>query len=778
MRAVARPSESALGLDEVMAALEARAVSAGGKALVGRLSPAAGGAEAERALDETAAFAALMEKRPDFGFEPFEDILPLLDRARKGHALTGAELRLFVPLLKTAEKTGAVFEAEGVSEGHPLWTVIPSIHGLAEVIDEAIDEDGAVKPGATPQIEKLSRAARSLRRLIRERAEAMLKDFQNMLQDEYVTLRENRFVLPIKAEHKSHVEGIVHDSSNSGQTFFIEPKALVDLNNRLRTQEMRLADEIERLLLDLSRMVGEEAGAVEAVYHAVTRLDSISARARLARDIGGCRPVFGPRLDLKNAVNPVMVLEGKEAVANDMAIPEGARGLMISGPNTGGKTVALKTIGLMALMARLGLFITAAEGSTVPFYTGVYADIGDSQSIADDLSTFSAHLAAINEILEKAGPGSLALLDELMVSTDPGEGSALAIAVLDSLVERGADVVVTTHFSELKLLAQSQPLYHNVSMEFDKAAAAPTYRMISGAPGSSSALAVAEGLGMDREIVAAARARLEGGDERIEKVLEDLARQRTEMERARRQAEAALEEARRLRDEALRMRDEAAEREKELARTARRKLSSGIAEARKRISEMLEEVQAAEDRKKSAERARERLDRLSAEAREAAAPKERISRDELKKGDEVYVVPLERRGVLAAGPAEGKAEVTFGTMRVIVDAGAIVGLKKAGEKPHRPRTPGVHAAPAKGSPSGQVDIRGARAEEAVELVEKFLDEAMKAGMERARIIHGKGTGALRAAAREYLSGSPYVAEFYAADQREGGDGVTVVILKG
>ncbi|MGK7345056.1 MAG: endonuclease MutS2 [Candidatus Nitrospinota bacterium M3_3B_026] len=771
--------EAALGLDEIISAIEARAASAGGKELVGKLAPAVSRAEAERALDETGAMTALMEKRPDFGFEPFENVLPLLERARKAHALTGEELRLFVPLLKTAEKISAVFEAEVVAEGHPLWTDIPSVHGLGEVIDEAIDEDGAVKPDATPQIEKLSRAARSLHRLIREKAEAMLKNFQDMLQDEYVTLRENRFVLPIKAEHKSHVEGIVHDSSNSGQTFFIEPKALVDLNNRLRTQEMRLADEIEKLLLDLSRMVGEEAGPVEDIYHAVTRLDLISSRARLAKDIGGSRPVFGLRLDLKNAVSPVMALEGKEAVANDMAIPEGARGLMISGPNTGGKTVALKTIGLMALMARMGLFIPAAEGSAVPFYAGVYADIGDSQSIADDLSTFSAHLVMINEILEKAGPGSLALLDELMVSTDPREGSALAIAVLDRLVERGADVVVTTHFSELKLLAQSQPLYHNVSMEFDKAAAMPTYRMISGAPGESSALAVAERLGMDAEIVAAARTRLEGGDERIEMILEDLARQRTEMERARRQAEAALEEARGLREEAQRIRDEAAEKKGELARTARRKLSSDIAAARERISKLVEEVKSAEDRKKTARRARERLDRLNAEAKEAAAPEERISGTELREGDEVYVVPLERRGRLAADPADGRAEVAFGTMRVTLELDNLVGLERAEEKP--PQTAARIAAVALSEserPSGRIDIRGARAEEAVERVEKFLDEAMRAGMERARIIHGKGAGALRAAVREYLSGSPYVAEFYPADQREGGDGVTVVILGG
>lgn len=771
----------ALGLDEIMAALISRANTAGGKAVVSSIAPFTTLKDAEIALDETEAMIRLMELRPDFDIAPCEDIRGLLTKTEKSQALTGEELRFFIPLLKTGEKLREMFETEGVNEENPLWIEIPPIHGLADLLEESIDEDGNVKPDATPEIERLHKSVNSLRRSIREKAESLLKDsgISSMLQDEYVTLRENRFVLPVKAEHKSHVEGIIHDSSNSGQTFFIEPKALVGLNNKLRTAEMELADEVARLLGELSAMIAEEADSIKGVYEAVTGLDEISARARLALELQCSRPILGKRLYLKNAVNPVMALEDKEAVANDMEMPEGARALVISGPNTGGKTVALKTIGALSLMAKMGLFITAGEGSSLPFYNEVYVDIGDSQSIADDLSTFSAHLVTINGIIKSAKEGSLALLDELMVSTDPREGSALAVAVLDKLVAEGLDVVVTTHFNELKTLALSQPAYYNVSMEFDEEDASPTYRMVGGVPGASSALMVAGKLGMDRDIVASAKARLEGGDERIEKALEELSKEKVALERARREAQAALSEAERANEEARKIRDEIDERKKELAREAKRKLSMHVASAKREISEMLERLKTQASDRGALKKARESLEKMAAESREAAAPRESVPKDKLKEGDEVYVVPLEKRGKLASAPCEGKAEVAMGAMRVMVRLDDLIGVGEGGEvkrqvyrrPPVRTATGETQAAPA------EIDLRGARAEEAVDRVEKFLDSAFNSGRERLRIIHGKGTGALREAIREYLAISPYVETFEGAEDREGGSGVTIVTLK-
>ena len=777
-------SGDVLGLNEVVSALADRVNTDGGRNAVMSLEPAASREEAEQALDETGAMIELMEARPDFDIEPCSGVPGLLKKARKNHTLTGSELRVFIPLLRAGERTRRIFAEENIIEGHPLWVDMPAIHGLGELIDESIDEDGQVRPGATPGIERLHKSVNSLRRSIRQKAEALLKDktLAETLQDNYVTLRENRFVLPVKAEHKSRVEGIIHDSSNSGQTFFIEPRALVDLNNRLRTLEIELADEIARLLKELSVMISQEADTIEVIHDAVARLDLIAARSRLAMDLECSRPLFGRGLDLKGAVNPVMALEGKRAVANDMELPEEASALIISGPNTGGKTVALKTIGLISLMARMGLYITAGEGSRVPFYSEIYADIGDSQSITDDLSTFSAHLATINEIVSHAGEGALALLDELMVSTDPKEGSALAAAVLDHLVERGADVVVTTHFQELKTLARFQPNYHNVAMEFDNDKGLPTYRMVGGVSGSSSALVVAEKLGLKREIIAAAKARLEGGDERLEKALEELSAEKFALEKARREAEKTLGAARTARVEAEALRDEMRRLREDMAKTAKRKISSSIAAAKREIYELVERAKSSSDIRVEARRAGERLERMAAEAREAGAPDERIPRDRLKEGDEVYIIPLEKRGVLVSPPSEGKAEVELGAMRAVVSLEDVIG---SGSEETGDARAGKGRAPSpeiyrprkeRNGPPAELDIRGSRVEEAIDKLDKYLDTMFNAGIERARVIHGKGTGALRSATRERLSVSPYVKDFFQAEDREGGDGATIVIL--
>ncbi|MBI5816595.1 MAG: endonuclease MutS2 [Nitrospinae bacterium] len=776
---------SLLGMETVVESLLARTDTQGGRELVMAVRPAHDAGEAERLLDQTGAMLNLITGRRDFDIEPVGDIPGLLGKARKGRALSGAEIVSFAPLLRTAERIKIIFAAEGIGEESPIWTDMPAVHGLAGLIEESLDDEGNVIPTATPEIERLFETVNSMRRSIREKAEALIRDtsLASMLQDEFVTLRENRFVLPVRAEHKNHIEGIIHDSSNTGQTFFIEPKALVDLNNRLKTAEMELTAEIEKLLAELSGMIAEEADAIETMYVSVTRLDFIAGRARLARDYSMARPVFGERLDIKRAVNPMMAMEGKIAEPNDIALPEGKRILVISGPNTGGKTVALKTVGLLSSMAKTGLFITAAEGSRMPFYGDIFADIGDSQSITENLSTFSAHLTVINNILNRAGKGSLVLLDELMVSTDPKEGSALAVAALDRLAAMGADVVVTTHFGEIKTLAQFSPEYHNVSMEFDTLKMRPTYRMISGAPGASSAIAVAEKLGMDAGIISAARARLEGGDERIEKAMDELREQTQRLNKAAREAETLRAEADRLKVEAQKLKDELAAQKEELAKTAKRKISADVAAARGEISMLIEEARKAAGEKESLGKARERLEKIAAQARQAAAPDEVVRREELRAGDEIYVLPLEKKGTLDSDPADGKVEVTVGAMRVTVNLTDVIGVARAGKMKRkapgrdRPVGHGIGGSDA-AAETPELDIRGMRADDGIDELIKFLDVAYGGELRELRIIHGKGTGALRTAVREYLAGSPYIAEFRTGGPREGGDGVTVVKLRG
>ncbi|MBI4667210.1 MAG: endonuclease MutS2 [Nitrospinae bacterium] len=774
---------SLLGVDMALDRLKSLAATEGGKALADNLRPSPNRQEAEKLLDETAAMVEIITTSPDFDIEPAGDILAFLSKAGKGHTLVGQELRAFLPLLNATRRVKHIFDRERVVEGHPLYCDLPLIHGVAELIEESIDEDGMVRPDATPEIERLYDSANGLKQTIRNRAETMLRDIKlaPMLQEDYVTLRENRFVLPVRAEHKNHVEGIIHDSSNTGQTFYIEPKALVEMNNRLKEAEMALAAEIARLLMELTSMLAAEAEPIKAAHASITRLDLIFAKARLAKTLACSRPLLQGPVNLRNAANPVMLLESRDVVRNDIGMPEGARTLMISGPNTGGKTVILKTIGAIGLMARMGLFITAEEGSSIPFYNEIFVDIGDAQSIHDSLSTFSAHLVTLKDVLAGAGEGSLVLLDELMVSTDPKEGSALALAALDNLAKSGADVVVTTHFGELKMLAQSQPGYHNASMEFDTLLLKPTYRLVSGVPGASSAIAVAERLGLPSSIVAQAKTYLEGGDERLEKAMEALREEKILMERARREAEKARDEAGRALRDAERIKQELAEARQELAKTAKRKVSADVAAAKSEIWKMVEEVKTKSAEKETARRALVKLDDLAAQAKAAAAPEETIERARLKTGDMVYVVPLERKGEIVAGPEDGKLEVQFGGVRVTARLEDVVGIDKDG----KPKTQeaGLAEVYAKKRPPHagelvEVDLRGMRVEEGLDELGRQLDDAVKNRARAVRIIHGKGSGAMRNAVREYLSTSRYVESFRPGGVEEGGDGVTVIEFKG
>ncbi len=766
---------NSLGLAEVIEAVAARANTPGGKQTIASGQMAPDKEAALRLLDETSAMQTLLVLRPDFDIEPCEEIGDLLIKARKSATLEGGQLRKFIPVLKSGSSLAQLFETDDRALD-PIRVDIPTAPGLAEVIDESIDEEGKVRAGATPRIEELYNSISSISRKIRDKAESMLKDPQisSMLQDDFVTLRDNRFVLPIKAEHKSHLDGIVHDSSNSGQTFYIEPKFLVDLNNQLRTAEVELNVEIERLLGDLRSMIAQEADAIDEIYNAICQLDAISARARFCMDHGYIRPQIDGGLKLINTAHPVMLIDGKEAVRNDISIPAGAKALIISGPNTGGKTVALSIIGLCAVLIRIGLFIPADEGSSVPFYQNIFADIGDSQSLQDDLSTFSGHLKTVSEILNNAGAHSLALLDELMINTDPKEGSALALAVVDNLVARGADVVVTTHFHDLKVMAQAQPEYHNVSMEFDALQGVPTFRMITGAPGESSAVAVAEQLQLDPAVITSAKAFLQGSDERIEKAMANLREQKILLERANKNAQSALEEAERKRNEATRTLDDLEAQKAELARMAKRKLTGDITAARRAIAEIMEQAKASKKDQGALKQQLKKLDTITNDVRKAGVPEERISKDKLKAGDTVFVVPLDKKGKLTTDPIGGKVEVALGSVRMNIAVADLIGLESAGPQQLASKTKLPEPTINESGTTAELNIIGYRVDQAIDELERFLDGVARRNEEGCRIVHGKGTGALRSAVHEYLSSSSYVADFHTALQNEGGEGVTLV----
>jgi DNA mismatch repair protein MutS2 len=775
---------AALGLDVIIEALAAKAATPGGRDALLALRPAGNIAAAQAALEETAAALFMGALRPDFSIEPCEDVTPILNAAQKQGVLRGGQLRALLPVLRTGESAAAVFKSLEDDERRKLTPIImdiPRAAGLGEMIDESIGEDGNVKSSATAAIERLNNTVNSLRKTIRERAEKYLTDPATapLLQDGYVTLRDNRFVLPVRAEEKSRMDGIIHGSSNSGQTYFIEPKALVDLNNRLRTAEIELEEEINRFLAELTRMVAAEADAVRAMYSAVCRLDAVMARARLASQLGLTKPYLGGALNLKGAANPLMLLERKGVVRNNLDMPQGARALVISGPNTGGKTVLLKMIGLAAAMAAMGLFIPADEGSAIPFYTRVFADIGDSQSIADGLSSFSGHILAVRRVLEKAGPESLVLLDELMINTDPKEGSALAAAALEALVGRGADVVVTTHYHELKLIAQADPLYANVSMDFDRKNARPTYRVIAGAPGESSAISVAENLDLDPAIIASARAHMQGSGERTARLLAELAGKKDALDQATFEAEKARRDAGRMRDEAQILLDAAAAKNEEISRSARTKISADARAARREIAKLMEEARGAGGSREKLTGAAKKLSAIEAQVAGAAAPEARMAAEDLKPGDEVYIIPLGGKGTVTGVPSGGRVEAMFGKMSVTLAQSEVVALGPPGGVKKAP-APWSERARAESVEEGElveINIRGMRAEAALEEVEKKLDDAYRLRARVVMIIHGKGTGALRAAVREYLAACPYAESFRLGEPKEGGEGATVVTLR-
>ncbi|MDH5637188.1 MAG: Smr/MutS family protein [Nitrospinota bacterium] len=774
---------TSLGLDEITAALVSRAATPGGKAACASLAPASDQQQAQARLEETGAALILVTQRPEFVIEECEDVEAPVAAAEKKRTLRGGQLRLLLPVLRAGEVVKDVFDSmdDDRNELAPIMMEVPVVMGLAEMIDESIDEDGSVRSDATPAIERLFNTINSLRRSIRERAEKFLTDpaVAPLLQDSFVTLRDNRFVLPVRAEEKSRLDGIIHGSSNSGQTYFIEPKALVDLNNRLRTAQIELEEEINRFLAELTAMVADEAEAIRAIYTAICRLDAFVARARLAADLSLTKPLLGGVIDLKDASNPVMLLEGKQVVSNYVLMPEGARALVISGPNTGGKTVLLKLIGLCAAMAAMGLFIPAGEGSSIPFYRSIFADIGDSQSLADDLSSFSGHILAVRRVLDQSGPGCLALLDELMINTDPKEGSALAMATLEALVEKGANVVVTTHYHDLKLLAQTDSMYANVSMDFDSRTARPTYRLIAGAAGESSAISVAENLSLDGRIIVSAKAHLQGSDERTEHLLAQLREKKDQMDQAELEMARSLESVRKMREETQALRDEAAALKEETAKGSKMKIGADVRAARREIAQLVEEARAAAGSKEKLSLASRKLATVETNVAKASIPEARIRPENLKAGDTAYVIPLQQKGVVAVAASNGKIEVTVGRMSVTVGVDEVVGLgheKLARPEPVRWEKEGGSEAVEEGEPL-EVHLRGMRAEAALEEVERTLDTAMSNKARLVRIIHGKGTGALRQAVREYLVTSPYVKDFRLGEPKEGGEGATVVTLR-
>lgn len=739
-----------------------------------------------RGLQETDEARALLADRPDVGIGGARDIGPLVERAARGGRLEPSQLLAVAATLEAADRLRRQLADDPRPLIRDLARHLHPLSALAGVLARSIAPDGEILDGASPRLGSLRAAVRVAQERLRRRLDELVSgELGGALQEPIVTVRGGRYVVPVKAEARGRVPGIVHDASGSGQTLFVEPLAVVELANAWREAEAAVVAEEGRILDELSALVGSQAEALRETLAALARLDFWLAKARLAEAMAASRPetVDRPELVLLAARHPGLT---GHVVPIDVRLGGAFTALVITGPNTGGKTVTLRTIGLLSLMHQAGLHIPAAPGSRLPVFRDVFADIGDEQSIAQNLSTYSSHLQAIIPITAAAGPGALVLLDELGAGTDPAEGAALAQALLDHFIRTGALVAATTHYAELKAYAATTPGAQNASVEFDLETLRPTYRLVTGLPGRSQALAIAERLGLPPALVAAARDRLGQREQAMEATLERI--RAAEAELAERLAAARAAEERAL---------AAARAAEEERRRAAREREELIAAARREADRLLEELRA------ELAEARRRLERGSLTPAVLAEMEGRLARRRaalppIPASDAGRRIPRVGERVRSrSGGWEGeivgldrrarRATVQAGRLRVAVrlddlepSAGPAGGAREEGS--------GMGSTGAGGGGAGSLelerrlavpaslDLRGARVEEALAALDRYLDDAALAGLESVTIVHGVGTGALRDAVRRHAAEHPLVRAVRPAPLEGGGEGATILEL--
>jgi len=728
----------------------------------------------------------------------FPDIRPALDHCRTiGSVLDGADLVRLVPALLAIPR----LEAYGTSveavapEVTAIIASLPRFHELADRLGRSLDADGAVTDDASPRIRHLRREIRERRRRVTAELERAFQnpDAERIFADRYVTIRHGRYVLPVRAEARGRVRGIVHDRSQSAQTLFVEPETVVEANNDL-VQTMREEEqETARILAELTDAVRERIDDLERMVASVGRLDWIFTRGEAADRMEAIEPEIdrGRTLSLKSARHPLLLAQGwkdpeRPVVPVDIELSAERPLLLITGPNAGGKTIALKTAALLTLMAQTGCHIPAAEGSRLPIVTDLFAIVGDDQSVAENLSTFSAFVKQIREVLDRAGERSLVLLDELGAGTDPDEGAALAQAILEELAERGALVIATTHLEPLKAFASTHPRTRNASVEFDATTLAPTFRLRYDQPGQSYALTIAARLGLPPELIARAQAHRSEHAARLADLLTTLdAHARTEAERAREIERARTDAAVHL-AKAHETATAAEAKARTIVERAKAEAAALLTDVRRAVAAEWERLKRAERTRHTLEEGRQRLREVAARVEAvapAAAPAHGDRPRALEPGQTVAAEHLGIRGKLLT-ISGSTATVRSGSLTIRVplqalrpvggdgesEPGAGVPSVRVGSRAKEPAPPPREIAP-------ELLLLGRTTDEARDIVEKYLDDAFLAGLPSVRLIHGKGSGALRKAVRDLLPAHPLVDSFRDGEPAEGGPGATVAALR-
>ncbi len=786
-----------LELDKILKMLSDTASSNDAKELALEIIPLTDYFEVLELLDKTEAAYILIAKFGAPSFGGLQNVNNALSRANAGGSLSAGELLKIATTLKIIRGI-TVWHEKCAGMETALDDLFNSLYPnkyLEEKITNAILSETEISDNASPELKEIRRKKRHFENKIREQLDSMIHSnhYSKILRDGIITQRNGRFVVPVKAENRGDVAGMVHDTSGSGATVFIEPAAVVEANNEIKVLESREADEIERILAELSQMAGEFYDTIKISFDSATQLDLHFAKAHLAYKMKASRPILNAdgEVLLKKARHPL--IDPKKVVPVDISLGIDFDSLVITGANTGGKTVSIKTIGLLTLMAECGLMLPVTDNSRISVFQNVLADIGDEQSIEQSLSTFSAHMTTIVDILRNADDQSLVLIDELGAGTDPIEGAALAVSILEDLRKKGAKIASTTHYSELKEYALKTDRVENGCCEFDVSTLRPTYRLLIGMPGRSNALAIAGRLGINEDIIDFAKSLISQEDTRFEDAVDTLETARKNLEddrqkledeklnilRQKENAEKQLQKAKEQSEKEIERAKKDAERIVENARRAGNSLMLEIEQLKKEQAKTKNLQEIARKAKQAMGSHLDKMDEISQTLENDEG--EYILPRPLKAGDRVFVKSLSSEAeVISVDEKKNVAQVQSGMIKMKADISDIrlIGAKKQDKKQnYGTRTVHTGSSKATASSNSSIDLRGTTVEEAMLDLDKFIDGVLRTGLNEITIIHGKGTGALRKGIHVYLRKHPNIRTFRVGTFGEGEEGVTIAQLK-
>lgn len=786
-----------LEYNKILDQLTEYAFSADAKSRCQKLRPITDRAQIEQLQQQTSDALSRLFKYGSLSFSGVTDIRDSLKRLEIGGALSAIELLRVCSLLESAKRAKAFARSQDDNDqpDDSLTSLFAGIEPLTPLYDEirrCILSEDEIADDASSTLHSIRRSMRGMNDKIRAQMNSMINNTttRSYLQDTVITMRDGRYCLPVKAEAKSLVPGMIHDQSSTGSTLFIEPMAVVNLNNEYKELQLREQEEIEVTLAGLSNLTASYATQLLADYELLTELDFIFARAAFAQTYNGVAPLFNDdgRIHIRKGRHPL--LDPKKVVPIDVRLGEDFRLLIVTGPNTGGKTVSLKTVGLLTLMGQSGLHIPASERSELGIFDEVFADIGDEQSIEQSLSTFSSHMVNIIRILEQVNDRSLVLFDELCAGTDPTEGAALAISILSKLHLYGARIMATTHYSELKVYALSTPGVENACCEFDVATLSPTYRLLIGIPGKSNAFAISEKLGLPTDLIADAKGRISKSEGDFEDLIADLEKSRSTIEREQLEINQYKAEIESLKEKLEQKQERLDSSRDKILREANEQAYNILKEAKDVADETIRNFNKygkagapVSEMEKERTKLRGKMDKAAqkmSEQKKASVPNHNVPK-KLRIGDSVKVISMNLKGTVHSLPnARGDLYVQMGILRSLVNINDLILLEEdaaPGTKKFQKTSAGKIKMSKSASVSTEINLIGKTTDEAIPLLDKYLDDAYLAHLPSVRIVHGKGTGALRNAVQAHLKRLKYVKSFHLGEFGEGDAGVTIAEFK-